>query len=198
MNTPVITVNNEGSGFDEALALSEKLGLSCGLDKKQNLRLRLLTEELFGLVRNIAGELNGSFSIEYEGRSFILSLDANVNLTSEMREQFLSVSSSGENEAAVGFMGKICDMISSVLLSTNSNSTMLQAGLMCPGAPSDAFISTQNYEWYLKRYRDSVDGTSNEDARDDLERSIVANIADDISIRIIGSTVGVRIYKIFT
>ena len=68
MNTPVITVNNEGSGFDEALALSEKLGLSCGLDKKQNLRLRLLTEELFGLVKNIAGELNGSFSIEYEGR----------------------------------------------------------------------------------------------------------------------------------
>ena len=197
MNTPVIKVNNEGTGFDEALDLSEKLGLSCGLDRKQNLRLRLLTEELFGLVKNIAGDLDGTFSIEYEGKSFILSLDANVMLTSEMKEQFLAVSSSGENEAAKGFMGKICDMISSALLSTNGNSTFLQAGLMCPGAPSDAFISAQNYEWYLKRYKDSVDDTTDEDAKDDLERSIVANIADDISIRIVGSAVGIRIYKIF-
>lgn len=202
MKTREIRVTSKGEGMDEALDLTEKVGNRSGLFRKEKLRLRLLAEELFGTMKSIAGDVEGVYFIENEGKSFEIHMAAEVILTSEMRDQFLSVSSSGKNAAAKSFMGKIRDMIASVVLSMNADPTMLQMGLMSSGSPIGYQGGYECYEWYMNKYKEAVkemDPDSEEagEAWDELEKSIVANIADDISISIVGSKVEIVIKKAF-
>ena len=48
MKTVVIKVNSSGTGMQDALDLSENLAADVGLSRSENLRLRLLAEELCG------------------------------------------------------------------------------------------------------------------------------------------------------
>ena len=51
MKTEQIVVTSKGLGIEEALTLTEKLGNEVGLERKPMLHLRLLAEELFGMLR---------------------------------------------------------------------------------------------------------------------------------------------------
>ena len=202
MKTRMITVNSNGNGMQDALDLTENVGLEMALTRKENLRLRLLAEELFGTMKSIAGNIEGSYFIEYEGKSFEINMVADIVMTAEMKEQFISVSSTGKNAAATSFMGKLRDMIGSVLLSMNTNPSMIQMGLMSMGSPGGYQIGETCYQWYMNGYRTAVDdrrGSDSEasEAWDELEKSIVANIADDIAISIVGSKVSIKISKAF-
>ena len=51
MKSDVITIDNRGGGFEAALSEAEAAAKFRGLDNRQTLRLRILTEELLGMVR---------------------------------------------------------------------------------------------------------------------------------------------------
>ena len=50
MKSNIIKVTSQGEGINEALTMTEGLAQACGLEKKQSLQLRLLSEELFRLL----------------------------------------------------------------------------------------------------------------------------------------------------
>ena len=81
-----IKVTTRGEGMEEALAATEKLGLDSGLSHKENLRLRLLAEELIGLLRGISGDVEADYQARQEGKKFVLSLNADVRMTQDMRK----------------------------------------------------------------------------------------------------------------
>lgn len=200
MKTKEITVTSRGDGMDEALEMTEALGRKSGLGRKENLRLRLLAEELFGTMKSIAGDVEGIYYVEKKDTRFDICMKAQVILTAEMREQFLSVSSTGKNAAAKSFMGKIRDMITTVVMSMNSDPTMLQMGIMSAGSPIGYQGGLECYEWYMNKYKEAVrdsDPEGESEAWDELEKSIVANLADDVSISIVRSEVEVKITKTF-
>ncbi len=60
MKTPEILVSSFGAGMAEALEATEKLGADSGLGRKEILRLRLLAEELIGMMRGIAGNIEAN------------------------------------------------------------------------------------------------------------------------------------------
>ena len=200
-------VTSRGEGMQEALAATEKLGIDCGLGSKENLRLRLLAEELFGMVRSIVGDLEARYWIEHEGKSFVLHLGAEVELTQETRKQLIAVSTQGENAAAKGFMGKLRDMIAGALLPRESRPLLsgLSVGLMSMASyssPSAQPAAAEAFRWSMKQYKDTVstklsEGEEARDAWDELEKSIVASIADDVGVRVVGQTVEVTISKAF-
>ena len=200
-------VTSRGEGMQEALAATEKLGLDCGLGSKENLRLRLLAEELFGMVRSIVGELEARYWIEHKEKSFNLHLSSEVELTQEMRKALISVSSQGENAAARGFMGKLRDMIAAALLPKESRPLLngLSLGLMSlasNSSPSAQQAAAEAFRWSMKQYKDTVSTKLSEsenarDAWDELEKSIVASIADDVGVRVVGQTVEITISKAF-
>ena len=66
MKTDVITVSSKGKRMESALAQVDKLAAYKGLSPKDALHLRLLTEEMMGMMRSITGETNGEFWIEDE------------------------------------------------------------------------------------------------------------------------------------
>ena len=198
MKSLFVSVNSEGDGTAEALALAEALGRESGLEGKNLIRLRLLTEELLGMLRGIAGRVEANFWLEAEGRNFEIHMKSEVGITPEMREQFLSASSSGKNDAARGLMGKIRVMIASALLSMKE--TMPYA--MMNYAASYPTGGEYSAVWSMSSYRDEVshglDHTEEATAAwDELEKSIVANIADDVRVRIVGKTVEIIVLKAF-
>ncbi len=199
MKTGPIVVTSQGIGIKEALALTEKLGSDAGLDKKSVLHLRLLAEELFGMLRGIAGEVEANYWAETEGGSFELHMKSEVKMTDDMHAQFLAASSSGKNAAAVSFMGKIRVMIADMLLS--SKETLPYAMALAGSAGAGGSISGEAASvWSMAMYRNMVQqhlGESPEAsaAWDELEKSIVANIADDVKVSILGANVEIAVYK---
>ena len=200
MRIEEVKVNSQGLGWDEALEFTEKLGLEGGLDKKELLQLRLLGEELIGLMRGIAGDMEALFRIEQKDRAFRLLLTSEITLTQEMRSRFLAVATSGENAAAKGFMGRIRDMIAAALLPKNEGPSVFTQGalgFLSMGSPTAGQAGGESYMWSLNKFRENVD---NEEARqelEDLHKSIVASIADDVSVSVKGSDVEIVIEKAF-
>ena len=204
MKTKSITVSNRGLGVAEALALTERLGADGALEKRQILHLRLLAEELFGTLRSIAGDVEAEYWIEWESKSYALHLRANVELTRERREALISVSSTGGNAAVKGFTGKVREMIAVALLPKDSGVSLLSGlslGLMSMASPS-AQGSSDSLRWSMKQYKTAVNSersgsTAAEEAWDELEKSIVASIADEISVSVRGSDVEITIFKTY-
>lgn len=199
-------VTSLGEGIPEALAATEQLGVEGGLEKKQILQLRLLAEELFSLLHSIAGEVKAEYLPGRDGKAYSLALCSDIMLTREMRDQFIAFSTSGENAAAKGFMGKIREMIATALLPNDSGTGILSGlslGLMSMASPSAQKAGTDTLMWSMKQYKDEVGSRRGEDgaadsAWDELERSIVASIADEVSVRVTGSLVEIRIDKDFS
>ena len=203
MITDIIKIKGDGKGSDEALTATEKAAKYNDLTGKEAIRLRLLTEELIGMFHGIAGG-NGDadFWIEENNKEYKIHMKAEVEMNQEVRKEFLSLSRTGENAAAKGFMGKLRDRIS-IALMPDPEADMIQRsipiGYMAMGCP-ESYEHTAAFLWTLQDYKNSLDNADkedNEEAWDELEKSIVANIADDVQVSVKGSVVDVAIIKKF-
>ena len=206
MQTDTIIITSREARLQEALDMTENLGREKGLGKKENLRLRLLAEELIGMMRGITEEAEAAYWIEQEGRQYVLHLAADVRLNRKMREQILAVSSSGENDAAKGFMGRLKDMIAAAFLPDENGASMLSGlslglmGMAGNSSPQMQQNSVDALNWSLQRYRSAIESAGTGDTEEklaELERSIVASIADEVTASVKDSHVEVRIYKTF-
>ena len=205
MNTINLKITGNEDSINEALVATEKLAVDGGLDKKQCLHLRLLAEELFGMIRSITREVKADYVVNQDGKSYELHLETEVELTMEMREEMLSVSSSGKNEAAKGFMGKLRDVIRVSLLPSENLpgiSERTGLGLMNMGETTGSGIREAGvgYEWSMSVYKDNLESKrrdETEEAWDELEKSIVANIADEVKVYIKRTKVHAVIMKTF-
>ena len=222
MKTGLITVTSEGLGMKEALMLTEDVGKDSGLEKKAVLHLRLLAEELFGMLRGIAGEVETAYWLEEENKRFQIHMKSNVEMNEEKRKQFLAVSSNGKNAAAVGFMGKIKVVLAEMLFTPEGMSPYAAQDLV--DAISVGYTSEDNSVstaqdfvdaismgyttegsatiWSMETYRNNAEKQRNkrrgaDAAWDELEKSIIANIADDIKVGVVGKNVEITIYKAF-
>ncbi len=198
MKTKEISVSNYGSGMKEALDTTESLGREAGLSKKEELRLRLLAEELFGMVKAITGEAEALYWAEREGNKFSLHLKVDTEMNKAMRRQLLSVSSSGENAAAKGFMGKLLDVISTALSPRDEETAaLLSVGMMNLGVTGSTAACVWSMQQYKTQMEAILDLPEAREAWDELEKSIVAKLADEVSVFIRGGGVELVIDKAF-
>ena len=196
MKTERISINNRELGMTVALGMTEKLGAEQGLARKQILHLRLLAEELFSMLRSLTGEVDAEYWLEYEGKRFDIHMKSDVVLTDELRQQFLSASTSGENAAAKGVMGKLRVMIAEALV-TRPSVPAFSLGLVSAASPTAQVAGANAYQWSMEKYKAEVKKQEDAESWDELEKSIVANIADEVSVRIIGANVEIIVTKAF-
>ena len=110
MKTDVIEISPAGEGMAEALKETERAASYRGLTPKESLRLRLLAEEMMGMLRTIVGEERSRFWVEAEGKAFSLHLSTGVRMNADLREELLKTATSGKNAAVKGFMGRVRDI----------------------------------------------------------------------------------------
>lgn len=107
MKSDIIQIISNGENMDTALNEVEKVAAYKGLTGKNALHLRLLGEEMMGMMRSITGETKGVFWIEETDGLYELHLKVDTLVDSKKRKQLLAASKSGKNEASKGLMGKL-------------------------------------------------------------------------------------------
>ena len=190
MKTDVMIVSNSGARMEEALNQVSKVAAYKGLSAKNALHLRLLAEEMLGMMRSIAGEADGEFWIEDNDDMYELHLKVRTLIDEEQRRQLIAASTEGKNEAARGLMGKLRSFFDL------SGGAPVMHGLFMPGST----IAPESMTWSMVDYRGQLEQYAKKDpgaleAWDELEKSVVAHVADDVKVAIRGRTVEMAIYK---
>ena len=127
MKSDVIIVNSDGKGLEDALNQAEAVAVYKGLNGKEALHLRLLAEEMLGMLRAIVGQVSGKFWIEDSKKDFQLHLQAETVIDLDKRKALLGASTSGKNSAAKGIMGKIRDIFDEAIEAHNGD--VMEGGL---------------------------------------------------------------------
>lgn len=188
MKSDIIIISNDGKGMEEALAQAEKTAQYKALPPKAALHLRLLTEEMLGMMRSITGEKEGRFWIEDQENVFQLHLQVKTQMDFDKEEKLLAASTSGKNEAAQGLMGRIRAFFD----------PMDWASAPVPVHPDS---SNTMLTWSMNSYRKQVKEDLEQEqegaaeAWDELEKSVVSNLADEVKVSIKGWDVEMIIYK---
>ena len=204
MKTDVIEITANGEGIDRVLLETERAAAYRGLESKQALRLRLLAEEMTGMLRTLVGKEKFRYWVETEGRTFELHLSGETLMNTDLKKELLNASTSGKNEAAKGFMGRLREIFSTLSESYNPAMADVQYGysyvdVIGFDASMDMSPNAMLYGWSLRTYRDAVAQKKEEEPEkwDELEKSITAKLADDVKIFIRGNNVEMVIEKTF-
>lgn len=208
MQTNKIEVDKSGRGREEVLNETSKFALYNELDKKTSFHLRLLAEETLGMINAITEDFKALFWLETTGENTcLLHLTVHTDMDYEKKQHFMDVSANHENMAARGFMAKIGEVIKDALFNLNEYANIqteyggpLLYGSMGMGDIESINTNSMIYMWSMKRYQDGLSENREEDqeaseAWDELEKSIVASIADDVLVGIRGDEVELIIEK---
>lgn len=199
MKSNIYTIKKGGLGLEEILSEVEKVAVYNGLPKKETLRIRLLAEELTGMLPELVENFDGHFWIENNENKYELHTEFFVDsLSKEEKQVLIAVSAKKKNAAASGFMGKIRDIAENMLLcSDESSATCFHATEYLYGY--DIADVSYSYAWTLEHYIDQQKQkkSNNEAEWDQLEKSIVAKLADDVIVGVKGRKVDIIIKKEF-
>ena len=198
MRTDVIEVTSTGTQMEIALSQVDKVAAYKGLTGKNALHLRLLAEEMLGMMRSITGETKGAFWIEDdEEGTYQLHLQVKTRMDSEKRDSLLAASSTGKNESARGLMGRLRDFFDR---GADEDIAAANASLLMPGVMEQSSLPTLDWEWSMTRYQNALSSqmktsAAAREAWDELEKSVVAHVADDVRVSIRGRQVEMIIMK---
>jgi hypothetical protein len=190
MKSEVIKISKDQDNLNQILIETQNVSESASLNNKQLLRTRLIAEEFVGMLKELSTDFVGEFWVERENLSFSYIAQININEAMDMqtKRRFIDVSTSKKNTTK-GVMGKIRDVVENLLYPENAMYT-------------SNFVSYQletavllNDEWTLNRYKDVA--RNDKEPWDELEKSIIANLADDVIVSVKGNKVEIVIKKSF-
>ena len=179
-----------------ALRQAQKVADYKELSPKGTLHLRLLAEEMVGIMGSITDLANGKFWIEEKDGEYKLCLQVETALDKKKRQELLANASSGKNEATKSFMGTLREFFfrdaDEQIASYNNN-------LLAVGVNADPARPVTDWQWSLTRYQDNLSQIKEKpdasEAWDELEKSVVKRVADDVKISIKGWQTDMVIYK---
>ena len=208
MKSNICNLNEDLSCLEMVLNEVEKVTIYNGLEDKKALRLRLLAEELCGMLPGLIENFSGAFWAENNGDNYELHVELKAeDMNFDLRDELISVSKSGKNAAAKGVMGKIRAVAETMLLAAFDPTIPppLPVNEFYDGygfnmgfgyiEPTIACETGYVYSWSLFNYKAAVG--EKDDAYAELERSIVAKLADDIIVGVRGKKVEIVVKKSF-
>lgn len=191
MKSNIIKISRNQDNLNQIFDETKKTAEYVGLNAKQTLRARLIVEEFVGMLKELSQNFNGEFWIENEGLSFAFVTQLHINEVMDMqtKRKFIEVSSNKKNAAAKGIMGKIRDIVENMLYPENA---VYSASFIAYQLETAVLFEDQ---WTLSKYKDTE--RNNPEPWDELEKSIIANIADDVVVGVKGNNVEIIITKNF-
>ena len=177
---------------------SERVAEYNGFTHKQTLQLRLLCEEIDGMLPNIIDDFDGEMWIDFNDGVCKITVSIRIpEFNIDKKEELIGIAKNKKNAAAVGIVGKIRNAIENFFLDEETMKSMaLSAG--------DAEFSNGYYEgvdyaylWRLEEYRSTVKKETQTDAWDELEKSVIASASDDVIVGVKGKCAEIVIIKKF-
>ena len=208
MKSEIFMLNSDAGRMAAARYATEDFARALGLEKHDTLRLDLLTEETLSLVKALVNEFYGQLWFEAEGKRCEIHLQATADMNTDRREELLSVSSTGRNAAAKGFMAMLKDVVSGAMHSfgrsmDNYGREVAKYGIVNPADVGGFAVDAMVPIWTLQTYRTGLEeqrvvNAEAGEAWDELEKSIVGKLADDVIVGVKGDRIELVIVKDFS
>lgn len=192
MKTDVFKIDGENTELERILDETEKAAAYSCLDPKKTIRLRLLAEELICMLPELLEVFTAEFWVESENKKFELHISATLDdMLSANRDKLLEISTSHKNAAAKGILGKIRAAAEMVITDYLTLPPDFQADFYGMGMLPEPYYYAS--VWSLEQYRQNA--KDEENAWDELEKSVIANLADDVVVGIKGRKVDIIVKK---
>ena len=192
MKTNVISIYGDLKGQSETMQEAERFSEYHHLTGRNAMYIRLLTEEAVSLVHGIIPDFKGRFWLESEQTEKKLlcriCVSADTTVTEGQEEELLSVSTSGKNEDAKGILGKIRQLFRWSMQQTDAEA-YAQSNIIGEwyqmGNYGTHDVNKAVY-WSLSNYRNTIEDNpeENTEERDELEKSIIAKLSDEVKVGI--------------
>ena len=198
MKSNICKIEKGTKDLEAILKESERVAEYNGLTHKQSLQLRLLCEELDGMLPYIIDEFDGDFWIEYEEGTCKVKASIKIpDFNIDKRGMLISLAKDRKNAAAVGIVGKIRNAIEYFFLSEESVRAfdVVPSGFGLAVGYCDGV--DYSYLWSLDQYRSLVDKDVQPEEWDELEKSVIASVADDVIVGVKGKQADIIIVKKF-
>lgn len=202
MKSHVCKIEKGTRDLDAILRESERVAAYNGLSHKQTLQLRLLCEEIDGMLPNIIDDFEGELWIEFEDGVCKVNVSIQIpEFNAEKKAELIGVAKNKKNAAAVGIVGKIRDVIETFFLDEVRMEALAlssRAHGLAPGYGAGYGEGIDYaYLWRMEEYINSVKKEEQAEAWDELEKSVIASVADDVIVGIKGKCAEVVIVKKF-
>lgn len=193
MKSEKCKLNGTPACAEAALNETERFAKVCGLPAKKALHLRLLAEETLGMMNGLLAVRDGEFWVEKNKDGYELHAQARTkNMSKTAAKRLLAASTSGENDRYTGISGKICRALDWLIAQqpTDEDEPLVfdacnEQVLMDPYARkmSESLGSFDGtVQWSFSQYIASENPDLKAEQWDELESSVLSNLADDISI----------------
>lgn len=195
MKSNVFKIENGINDLNVFLKETEKVACYNDFNHKQTLHLRLLCEELDGMLPKLLGGFFGETWIEVENGVCKINVSVEIDgINTGRREELISISKNKKNSIANGIVGKIRAAVESLFLDVDFIGPYDMSLSGAEYITTQSFYSTHSRCWSLGQYKNSID---NLEAKDELEKSVIASLADDVVVGIKGRSVDIIIIKDF-
>ena len=204
MKSNVCKIENGTKDLEAILRESEKVAQYNELTHKEALQLRLICEEIDGMLPNIIDDFNGDFWIDFEDGVCKVNVSLRFDkFTLEKKEGLVAISKNKKNAAAIGIVGKIRSALEDVFMSDDS----FGGGDMSLGSRyfvTEYYSDMDHYSgmdysclWSLEQYKTSVKKEEKTESWDELEKSVIASVADDVVVGVKGKRADIIVVKKF-
>lgn len=199
MKSNICKIENGTKDLDVILKESERVAEYNGLTHKQTLQLRLICEEIDGMLPNIIDDFNGEFWIEFKDGICKVNISIQIpEYTAEKKTELINIAKNKKNSAVVGIVGKIRDSIENFLLDEVRMEALTLSTLSLGLGTGYSEGADYTYLWRLEEYRNSVKQGEQVEKWDELEKSVIASVADDVIVGVKKKQANIIIVKKFT
>ena len=206
MKSEIIKIEGKQSKETRIANFVEGYCNDLGLDHKISLRMRLLAEELVCLISSMEMEIDGEFFVESSDKEIEMKLKMKTFIYPERKKELMSLATV-ERKKPKGVLGKLSQVVQGYLVGADEDEQkQMELARSIPYGMygmTGSCVGNQMMEsitaWSLQRYRDaideSVDNDGDEEEKDELEKSVLANIADEVSVEIKSGKVLLTVMK---
>ena len=121
MKSNVCKIENGTKDLDAILRESEKVAVYNELTHKQTLQLRLLCEEIDGMLPRIIDDFNGDLWFEFEDGVCKVHISLLFDeFTAKKKSELVAIAKNKKNASAVGIVGKIRSALENVVLEVDN------------------------------------------------------------------------------
>ena len=198
MKSNVCKIENGTRDLEAMLKESERVAEYNGLSHKQALQLRLLCEEIDGMLPNIVDDFEGDLWIDFEDGVCKVNVSVQFpEVNADKKAELISIAKDQKNAAAVGIVGKIRNAIENFFLDEDMMTAVTISTRPYSLATGYSDGVDYDYLWRLEEYRKSVKKEEQVEAWDELEKSVIASVADDVIVGVRGKRAEIVILKKF-
>ena len=150
------------------------------------------------MLPNIIDEFEGDFWIDFEEGVCKVNVSINIpEFNATKKDELIGIAKNKKNASAVGVVGKIRNAIENFFLDEAAMDAFeLSTGAFHLATGYNDGVD-YSYLWTLEQYKNAVKKDKEEERWDELEKSVIACVADDVIVGVKGKQADIIIVKKF-